>query len=45
MNKTIKKLNNNDFEVLTEMEECVVCGVETNEPHRPGGCIFPFLTL
>ncbi len=31
MNKTIKKLDN-DFEVLTEMEECIVCGVETNEP-------------
>ena len=32
MNKTIKKLDNNDFKVLTEMDECVVCGVETNEP-------------
>ncbi len=32
MNKTIKKLNNGDFEVLQEMEECVVCGVTTNEP-------------
>jgi hypothetical protein len=31
MNKTIKKLDNNDFKVLTEMDECVVCGVETNE--------------
>jgi hypothetical protein len=32
MNKTIKKLDNDDFEVVTEMEECIVCGVETNEP-------------
>jgi hypothetical protein len=32
MNKTIKKLDNNDFKVLTEMDVCVVCGVETNEP-------------
>ena len=32
MNKTIKKLDNNDFKVLTEMDECVVGGVETNEP-------------
>jgi len=32
MNKTIKKLNNGDFEVLNEMEEYIVCGVETNEP-------------
>ncbi len=28
MNKTIKKLDNNDFKVLNEMDECVVCGVE-----------------
>ena len=32
MNKTIKKLDNGDFEVLQEMDECVVCGVATNEP-------------
>ena len=32
MNKTIKKLDNNDFKVLNEMDECIVCGVETNEP-------------
>jgi len=32
MNKTIKKLDNDDFEVTTEMEECIVCGVDTNEP-------------
>ena len=31
MNKNIKKLDNNDFEVI-QMDECVVCGVETNEP-------------
>jgi hypothetical protein len=31
MNKTIKKLDNGDFEVI-QMEECVVCGIETNEP-------------
>jgi hypothetical protein len=31
MNKTIRKLDN-DFEVVTDMEKCVVCGVETNEP-------------
>lgn len=31
MNKTIKKLDNGDFEVLQEMDECVVCGVDTNE--------------
>ncbi len=28
----MKKLDNNDFKVLNEMDECVVCGVETNEP-------------
>ena len=32
MNKTIKKLANDDFEVVTEMEECILCGIETNEP-------------
>ena len=32
MNKTIKKLDNGDFKVLQEMDECVVCGVDTNEP-------------
>jgi len=31
MNKTIKKLDNGDFKVLQEMDECVVCGVDTNE--------------
>ena len=31
MNKTIEKLSNGDFKV-SEMDECIVCGVETNEP-------------
>ncbi len=31
MNNKIKK-KDNDFEVLPEMETCIVCGVETNEP-------------
>ena len=29
--KVIKKLPNDDFKVI-EMDECIVCGVETNEP-------------
>ena len=32
MNKKIEKLSNNDFKVVDEMEECIVCGIETNEP-------------
>ena len=32
MNNNIKKLPNGDFKVESEMEECIVCGVETNEP-------------
>lgn len=32
MNKNVKKLPNNDFKVESEMEECIVCGIETNEP-------------
>lgn len=32
MNKNIKKLPNGDFKVESEMEECIVCGVDTNEP-------------
>ena len=32
MNKKIEKLPNGDFKVLPEMEECIVCGVKTNEP-------------
>ena len=32
MNKKIEKLPNGDFKVESEMEECIVCGVETNEP-------------
>ena len=31
MNKTIEKLSNGDFKV-SEMDECIVCGIETNEP-------------
>lgn len=31
MNNTIEKLSTGDFKVI-EMEECIVCGVETNEP-------------
>lgn len=31
MNNNIEKLQNGDFKVI-EMEECIVCGVETNEP-------------
>ena len=32
MNNTIETLPNKDFKVKYEMEECIVCGVETNEP-------------
>ena len=32
MNKNVKKLPNGDFKVESEMEECIVCGVHTNEP-------------
>ena len=31
MNNKIEKLPNGDFKVISEMEECIVCGVETNE--------------
>jgi hypothetical protein len=31
MNNNIEKLSNGDFKVI-KMEECIVCGVETNEP-------------
>ena len=31
MNNNIEKLSNGDFKV-SEMDECIVCGVETNEP-------------
>ena len=31
MNNTIEKLSNGDFKV-SKMDECIVCGVETNEP-------------
>lgn len=32
MNNKIEKLPDGDFKVLQEMEECIVCGVDTNEP-------------
>lgn len=32
MNNKITKLPNGDFKVESEMEECIVCGVDTNEP-------------
>jgi len=32
MNNKIEKLPNGDFKVVSEMEECIVCGVDTNEP-------------
>ena len=32
MNNTIEALPNKDFKVKCEMEECIVCGIETNEP-------------
>jgi hypothetical protein len=31
MNNNIEKLPNGDFKVI-QMEECIVCGIETNEP-------------
>jgi len=31
MNNNIENLKNGDFKVI-EMDECIVCGVETNEP-------------
>jgi len=32
MNNKIEKLPNGDFKVVYEMEKCIICGVETNEP-------------
>lgn len=32
MNNKITKLPNGDFKVEYEMEKCIICGVETNEP-------------
>ena len=32
MNNKIEKFTNGDFNVVSEMEECIVCGVDTNEP-------------
>ena len=32
MNNKIEKLQNGDFKVVSEMEECIICGVDTNEP-------------
>jgi hypothetical protein len=32
MNNKIEKLTNGDFKVVSEMDECIVCGVDTNEP-------------
>jgi hypothetical protein len=32
MNNKIEKLPNGDFKVISEMEECIICGVDTNEP-------------
>ena len=32
MNNKIEKLSNGDFNIVSEMEECIVCGVDTNEP-------------
>lgn len=32
MNNKITKLPNKNFKVESEMEECIVCGIETNEP-------------
>jgi hypothetical protein len=31
MNNNIENLKNGDFKVI-EMDECIVCGIETNEP-------------
>ena len=32
MNNKIETLPNGDFKVIYEMEECIICGVDTNEP-------------
>ena len=32
MNNKIKKLPKDDSKVVVEMDECIVCGIETNEP-------------
>jgi len=32
MNNKIEKLPKDDFKVVSEMEECIICGVDTNEP-------------
>ena len=32
MNNKIEKLPNGDFKVVSEMDECIICGVDTNEP-------------
>lgn len=32
MNNKIEKLTNGDFNVVSVMEQCIVCGVDTNEP-------------
>ncbi len=32
MNNKIEKLPNDDFKVVVEMDECIVCGIETYEP-------------
>ena len=32
MNNKIEKLPNGNFKVASEMDECIVCGVDTNEP-------------
>ena len=32
MNNKIEKLPNGKFKVISEMEEFIVCGVDTNEP-------------
>ena len=32
MNNKIETLPNGDFKVIYEMEKCIICGVETNEP-------------
>ena len=31
MNNNIENLKNGDFKVI-QMDECIVCGIETNEP-------------
>ena len=33
MNNKIEKLPKDDFKVVSEMEECIICGVDTNEPN------------